>query len=156
MRSAADIMSSDVVTVDPACSIGAAIRLLAELRIRHLPVIDRTGVLVGIVSDGDLTERTADDQTPVADVMTRDVVTASSDDDLARVAEIMADLSLTAIPVVDANGKLTGIISYTDLLREQARIEVLEPPPAFVPPARPYPADHGGSPLGHALPRRRG
>ena len=169
MRNANDIMSKDVVTVGPTSAVGEAVRLLAELRIRHLPVVDAGGQLVGIVSEHDLRERSAGDQTLIADVMTRDVMTVHGDDDLAWVAEIMASLSLTAIPVIDPGGKLAGIISYTDLLREQARlgdepiadgrsehIDVLEPPPDFDAPARPYPTNHGGSPIGHAVPPRRG
>jgi CBS domain-containing protein len=54
---ASDVMTSDVVTVGPETSVGEVARLLVEHRISAVPVVDATGRLVGIVSEGDLIGR---------------------------------------------------------------------------------------------------
>ncbi|UCH36395.1 MAG: CBS domain-containing protein [Armatimonadota bacterium] len=54
----------------------------------------------------------------VGDVMTRDVVTASEDASVAEVAELMQEHNISSVPVLDRAGKLTGIVSEGDLVRE--------------------------------------
>jgi len=118
-----EIMSRRVVTVTPDTTLGEARHLLAEHRIRRLPVmIGRR--LVGIVSDRDVRSASAShDRTPVAQIMTRNVVTATSQMRVDEAARIMLDGRFGGLPVVDG-GELTGIVTETDLLR--ALIDVLE------------------------------
>jgi len=119
-----EIMSRRVVTVTPDTTLGEARHLLAEHRIRRLPVmIGRR--LVGIVSDRDVRSASAShDRTPVAQIMTRNVVTATSQMRVDEAARIMLDGRFGGLPVVDGGGELTGIVTETDLLR--ALIDVLE------------------------------
>jgi len=118
-----EIMRRQLVTVTPDTPLSEARHLLAEHRIRRLPVIAGRR-LVGIVSDRDVRSASAShDRTPVAQIMTRNVVTATSQMRVDEAARIMLDGRFGGLPVVDG-GELTGIVTETDLLR--ALIDVLE------------------------------
>jgi len=118
-----EIMSRQLVTVTPDTPLSEARHLLAEHRIRRLPVmIGRR--LVGIVSDRDVRSASVShDRTPVAQIMTHNVITATSHMRVDEAARIMLDGRFGGLPVVDG-GELTGIVTETDLLR--ALIDVLE------------------------------
>lgn len=128
-------MSTDTVSVSPDDSLATALRLTREHRIRHLPVVD-DGVLVGILSDRDIrlampspievadAERAAMlERTPIAGVMTAEVVTAGELDTVEDAAKSLCRFRIGALPVVDAHGRLRGMITETDVL--QAFAEVL-------------------------------
>jgi len=118
-----EIMSRSPVTVTPDASLGEARHLLAEHRIRRLPVMNGRR-LVGIVSDRDVRSASVShDHTPVAQIMTHNVITATSHMRVDEAARIMLDGRFGGLPVVDG-GELTGIVTETDLLR--ALIDVLE------------------------------
>jgi len=118
-----EIMSRRLVTVTPDTPLSEARHLLAEHRIRRLPVmIGRR--LVGIVSDRDLRSAGASrDWTPVAQIMTRRVVTVTAQTRVDEAARIILDGRFGGLPVVDGD-ELTGIVTETDLLR--AFVDVLE------------------------------
>jgi acetoin utilization protein AcuB len=132
MTTARDLMTGTPVTVTPATTLGEAARILQTLDIRHLPVVDEEGTLVGMLSDRDLRGLT----TPVAldadavavtqpslgarvaSAMSSDVLRVEAEDDVAVVVELMLEYKVGAVPVVDADGALVGIVSYVDVLRE--------------------------------------
>ena len=64
------------------------------------------------------------DATPVRDVMTRDVVTLRPDQPVAEAADVLAGKQIGAAPVVDANGKLVGLLRDEDLIVSEARLHV--------------------------------
>ncbi|MCL7487449.1 MAG: CBS domain-containing protein [Desulfobulbaceae bacterium] len=125
-------MTASPVTVTPDSTVGDASRLLKEYDIRHLPVVDHKGVLVGMVTDRDI--RTAfpsaivdgDDlqlkqdrveKIPVADIMsTRTMVlrTVSTLDDAMLFFDKRA---IGALPVLDEEEKVVGILSFKDLMK---------------------------------------
>ena len=114
-----DVMTSAVVTAEPASTIGAAARLLHEGRFRHLPVV-ANGRLVGIVSDRDLT---AASLPTVGDIMHSHVITTSPGTPIEAAASLLAENKIGALPVVDAStDTLVGIISQTDLFVVLARL----------------------------------
>lgn len=128
-------MTRDPFAVTPAASLSDALRLTREHRIRHLPVVD-DGALVGIVSDRDIrlampSPLTAEDagriafleSTPVSSIMTREVVTAGPYDAVEDAARLLSRHRIGALPVVDAHGRLLGILSETDVLH--AFVELL-------------------------------
>lgn len=123
---AIDIMTNDPRTIREDESVTDALELLEQLDVRHLPVVDDEGNLVGMLSDRDLrplrSERDDEDairraRTPVADVMTSAVVSVTSDAELEEVVELMLEHRIGAIPVVDGEGQVVGIVSYVDVLR---------------------------------------
>jgi acetoin utilization protein AcuB len=123
-----DIMQSKLITIDPTTTLPQAIRLAAERRIRHLPVVDG-GELVGIVSDRDLKQAMASPATSleahelsyllqrltVDHFMTRTVITVRPGLPVAEAARLMLQERISALPVTD-DGRLIGIITETDLL----------------------------------------
>lgn len=130
-----DRMTRDPVAVSPDHSLADALRLTRERRIRHLPVV-AGGALAGILSDRDvrlampspLAEADADRagflaRTPVAEVMTRDVITVGARETVEDAARLLHRHRIGALPVVDAEGALLGILTETDVLR--AFVELL-------------------------------
>jgi CBS domain-containing protein len=142
---AADVMTTDVITVDPDTTVQALATLLAERGISGAPVVDSIGRLVGIISEGDLLHRAeigtarrhrerrrswwldhfASDLAreyvkshgrTVKDIMTRDVVTVTEDTDLADVAALLEAKRIKRVPVM-RDGKLIGIISRANIVR---------------------------------------
>ncbi|MBV9773014.1 MAG: CBS domain-containing protein, partial [Gemmatimonadetes bacterium] len=122
-------MTRDPVTAGPDDSLTHALRLTREHRIRHLPVVDANGTLAGIVSDRDIRlampspfsvadEERVDflERTPVAAIMTREVITTSAGEPVEDAAKLIHRHRIGALPVVDAAGRLEGILTETDLL----------------------------------------
>lgn len=134
-----DIMSRPVYTVHPSDAVEQAAALLAEENVTAAPVLDAGGVLVGMVSEGDLLwHRVPADPTAhlrraaggdgverpktVAEVMSRDPVTTWSGADVADVAEVMLERDVRSVPVVD-DGEVVGIVSRRDILRTVVRTD---------------------------------
>ena len=129
---ARDVMTSDPITLTAQATVEDAADLMRERNIRHVPVVDGRGALAGMVSDRDLgyldLGRVLGDEgidgvrrhlmTPVAKVMTPDVITVGPDDDVGDLVELMLEGRVGAVPVVQGtSGRLVGIVSYVDLLR---------------------------------------
>jgi acetoin utilization protein AcuB len=122
-----DAMTSHVTTVAPTTSVLAALRLLHKDDIRHLPVIDDHGTLVGIVSDRDLTPatRTAPSTSvrgrTVRQLMTSPVRWTRPDDNLVTATRQMLDWHISALPVVE-HQRVVGILTTTDCLHAMLTI----------------------------------
>jgi CBS domain-containing protein len=145
---AMDVMTTDVITVDPDTTVRALATLLAERGISGAPVVDASGRLLGIVSEGDLLHRAEigtarrhrerrrswwlDDFASelareyikshgrtVKDIMTRDVVSVTEDTDLGEVAALLETKRIKRVPVTH-DGKVIGIISRANLVRALA------------------------------------
>jgi len=114
---ARDVMSPDPLTLRPETSVHEAAQMLAENRISGAPVCGEDGSIAGIVSEYDLIARPG---STVRDVMTRDVVSVSDTATVDRVRALLVTQRLKRVPVVDANGRLVGLISRADLVRELA------------------------------------
>ncbi len=122
------IMSKDLVTLNPTQSLYDAEKLFNKHSIRHIPVVEGERI-VGVISRSDLlrisfadlneNEETVDsvvyDMYTIPQVMTRIPVSVESDATVKEVAEMLAKQSFHSIPVVD-NGKLVGIVTTTDLI----------------------------------------
>ena len=130
-RTVADLMQKKVLTIAPGKSLPELERALLRSRVGAMPVIDRSGRMVGIVSRSDvvrqlclersLGEAMADayrDQTDEAFVekSRRDVVTVEPDCPLPKAAQLMVERRIHRLPVVQ-DGKLVGIVSSLDFTR---------------------------------------
>lgn len=128
---ATDIMTSQLVTLSPTSTVREAIRLIEDLEIRHLPIVDE-GKLIGMVSDRDLREyrlpltAELDDpdyasdllETPISQVMRGDVISLDSGESLRTAVDLMLEYGVGAVPVIDRHSEeLMGIVSYVDVLR---------------------------------------
>ena len=124
---AGDVMTPDPETVTPEATVSDAWDLMRERGIRHVPVVDKTGALVGMLSDRDLLivaggllaglDPGRAGASPVVGVMSTDVLAVDPDTDVGDVVAIMLEERVGAVPVVRAGTRdLVGIISYVDLL----------------------------------------
>lgn len=146
-------MQRNVVTASPGDSLREARETMRRRNVHQLPVVSADGMLVGILSDRDIREAilpvrllpgtTEEDlermlaETPVEKIMTRKVVTATLQDALEDAIVLLADFRVNALPVVDRNGRLAGILTRGDVLRAciqamgvgeiSSRLEVLVP-----------------------------
>ncbi len=154
MTTVADLMTRDVVTLSEEDGLSRAMKIFSELPIRHLPVTS-DGTLVGMVSHRDALawsgsaidpSRFADQRiakeahdTFVAEVMITDVVTVPPSATVVEAARTLLEGGFGALPVVGADGKLLGIVSESDLLRQLISDELTGDQPVHAPPvSRPY------------------
>jgi CBS domain-containing protein len=140
----ANLRAPNVITVDPDTSVQRLAELLSERGISGAPVVDSTGSMIGIVSEGDLlhraelgTERRHGPRPAwwlehyasglaqeyvkshgrkAKDIMTRDVVTVTEETDLAEVATLLETHRVKRVPVI-RDGKIVGIVSRSNLVR---------------------------------------
>ena len=114
------IMTRKVTSLSPESSVLEAVNLFTECGFRHLPVLDAAGKLAGVVSDRDvlraMVRNPHSDRTSIASVMVREPVTAAPDMPLADVIDVVIFHRIGCLPILDAAGKLCGIVTTTDLL----------------------------------------
>ncbi len=108
-------MIGEPVTLSPEDRVSDALELMARYRISGVPIVDGDGRLVGILTNRDL--RFHDDvEQPIATVMTsRDLVTAPLGTTLDEARAILGRHRIEKLPVVDADGRLTGLITVKDI-----------------------------------------
>jgi acetoin utilization protein AcuB len=107
-------MTKPPITITEEVSVAEALAVVERRRLRHLPVLDTEGSLIGIVSEKDLLR--AGGQGSVQEVMTRDVITVTEYTALEDAARIMADHKISSLPVM-RDEKLVGMITETDLFQ---------------------------------------
>jgi CBS domain-containing membrane protein len=121
-----EIMSTEIFTLPATATVADAIRVMAERRIRHIPIVDSKGNLEGLVTrhdvmdvmDSTLRDNTArrDPETiTLAEIMTRDVVTVNARANLRRAALFLEEHKFSCLPVM-TEGRLSGIITDADLV----------------------------------------
>lgn len=116
-------MNRDVIVVPPELDLAAAWRLMERERIRHLVVVRGSGV-VGIVSDRDLLARglwrhgrlELDPKLLVVNAMSPAPYTVGPRARVAEVARLMVEKQIDALPVIDAEERVVGLITSTDLI----------------------------------------
>jgi acetoin utilization protein AcuB len=124
-------MTKSPIAVPGETSVGSALALLAPLEIRHLPVTDAEGRLVGMVSERDLhsyytpRKELAGDwafevrvklEEPVSKIMVSPAISVEAGAPLTLAIQRILDHRVSALPVIEGD-KLVGIVSYVDLLR---------------------------------------
>lgn len=128
MSKIADIMSTDVQTIQPQESLRRAAQCMQELDVGALPVCDGERLL-GMLTDRDITVRgIADGLDPdsacVSDIMSPEVDTITVDQDADEAKRLMGERQIRRLPVVDASRRLVGIVSLGDLaVRESGHID---------------------------------
>jgi CBS domain-containing protein len=142
-----DVMASPVISVEPDASIWQAVRIMLQRRISGLPVIDKRGHLVGMVSEGDFLRRAetgtqqrrahwlgfllgpgrlADEYTrshgrKIEDIMTSDPVTVTEDASLDEVVHTMEKRRIKRLPVVRGD-EVVGIVTRANLVHGLAGV----------------------------------
>jgi acetoin utilization protein AcuB len=131
-------MARNPITINPEASVGTALEVMRSKGIRHLPVVDETGLLVGIVTDRDLRHAAlapalegflpvraqrhgrqiarAVENLRVRDVMTWAVVTTTPEAPMLYAALVMVESRVGSLPVVES-GHLVGLLTEQDVLK---------------------------------------
>lgn len=130
-----DAKGRNLISISPGASVFEAIKLMADESIGSLVVLDEQGKLAGIVTERDYARKVivkgrSSKETPVADIMTTDVLTAATDHSVKACMELMTEKRIRHLPVVE-NDEVTAIISIGDLVQaiiadQQEEIEHLE------------------------------
>ena len=101
------------------CNENEAIRAIAERivtkSVNHIVVIDENGKLRGIVTSWDITRAMAEGKKALADIESRDVITAKPDEPLEIASKRMAQHNISALPVIDIEKKVLGIVTSEDV-----------------------------------------
>jgi IMP dehydrogenase len=107
----------DPVTLHADATIGDALRLMRENKIGGIPIIDKSGKLVGILTNRDL--RFEDDpKRKVSEVMTKEnLYTAPEGTDLKKAEQLFKMTKVEKLPIINKQGKLTGLFTYSDILK---------------------------------------
>ena len=148
MKTASDIMTQDVVTVNKNQPISDLAIIFIENHFNGVPVLDNTGKVVGVVTQGDLIEKNKNLHIPtvitlfdavlflesekkfeddlkkltgskIEDIYHKNLITVSPDTDLNEIITLMAEKDIHTLPVLDGD-KLIGIIGKRNIIREMA------------------------------------
>lgn len=112
-----------VVSVGPRQTVTAVVKVLTENRIGAAPVINEVGQLVGIISERDIVRGISERgdtvlTRPAEELMTREVRTCSSEDQLVEIMQVMTLQRIRHLPVLQ-NGTLNGIVSIGDVVKQR-------------------------------------
>ncbi|MBM9605332.1 CBS domain-containing protein [Desulfopila inferna] len=136
---AVNIMTTSVVVVDQEMALVDAAALLAEKQISGAPVVNRQGILVGVVSEKDFLKEMGFGATPsfmqiathclndrscmigrlhnrtIGDIMSRPPISGAAEMTVGAISSIFADKQINRLPIVDADQRLIGMVTRTDL-----------------------------------------
>ncbi len=132
-------MSESIISVSSETPIATAHQVMKKNKIRRLPVIDKDE-LVGIVTIGDVREASPSGATTlsiwelnylwaqlkVADVMSRRVMTVNIDEPIINAAKIMLEHKISGVPVLDADNKVIGVVTESDVFRMLVKSQATE------------------------------
>jgi len=127
-------MTSPAIVITPDTPIPAAMALMREKNIRHLPVVENDR-LIGIISRGDLREASISEainadiyelnfmlnRLAVSKLMSQKVLTVTPEAPIVHAAELMTENKISGLPVADPGGAVIGIVTESDLLRMLVR-----------------------------------
>lgn len=119
MLKAKDIMTKDVVSVDPEATLEDAIRILLSSKISGMPVCDKERRVLGVISEKDIVSFIFSGNvktTKVKEAMSTKITSFPPDADIDKISLTMGEKVIRRVPIIE-NGKLVGIISRRSILR---------------------------------------
>jgi len=149
-RLARDFMTREVISVEKGTSVHEIYRLFLKKNIMGVPVVDKDGLVMGMVTERDLSVREEEIKTPASvnllgsivyledmdkyndhlkkkmgqlavDVMSSPAKTLREDAPIGEVLEFMDNERINRVPITDANNRLCGIVTRTDIIKELIR-----------------------------------
>ncbi|HXG52395.1 MAG TPA: CBS domain-containing protein [candidate division Zixibacteria bacterium] len=109
---AKDIMTRDVITVSPTTTVKQLAMILIKNQISGAPVTDKTGKIVGVVSESDIVSKKGKS---VREIMSRKVISVPADAPVEEIARLMTTHKIKRLPVM-SNGQVLGIVSRADIV----------------------------------------
>jgi len=114
-------MILDPITLSKDALVGEANKVMREYKIGGIPIVDKDNILIGIITNRDLRFQ-RDYSIPVSELMTKDkLITATEGIDLTKAEDILKEFKIEKLPIVDKDFKLTGLITYKDILKKRDR-----------------------------------
>ena len=121
-QSVQNIMTTDVATISPSQTIQEAAQLMSQYNVGAIPVVEN-GHVRGIVTDRDITLRSTaqglNPQTPVSEVMSRNLITGQPNMTIQEAASLMSQNQIRRLPIVE-NNQLRGIVALGDIATNNA------------------------------------
>lgn len=112
-----EVMANDVLTITPDAPLEQAAAEMRLGRVRHLPVVDPKGKLVGMLSSFDVMKGLATKRgAQVVDVMSLRLFSVRDDDAATAAAKLMRTKKIGSLPVLDEKGRLVGLVTESDFL----------------------------------------
>ncbi|MGE8723057.1 CBS domain-containing protein [Leptospira terpstrae] len=114
-----EIMSTPALMQKSTETIETCLDFMLEKRIRHLPITNESGILVGFVSDRDILEKSKSYERdwPVSDIMIKRVLVGSPGSEIRGVTQVLLEERIGCIPVVNDDNHPIGMVTRSDLLR---------------------------------------
>lgn len=122
---AKDIMTVGVITAKPETTIKDAIKLLVEIQISGLMVLDDNNDIVGVVTEKDLLvayDFLGTTQSVIKDFICTDIISVTPDTPMQEISKILVQKNIKRVPVIE-EGKLLGVVSRRDVLRSILGLE---------------------------------
>jgi IMP dehydrogenase len=120
VKRAENVMIFDPITINLEATVAEALNLMSEYKIGGIPVIDKNGILKGIVTNRDL--RFENNRArKITEVMTTNLITTNHQTNLVAAAKILQKHKIEKLPMIDESGKLIGLITYKDITKSKDR-----------------------------------
>jgi len=119
MLKAKDVMTMEVITVDPETTLEKAVSMLVNNKISGMPVCDKDGKVVGMISEKDLLNFIFSgnlNNTKIKEAMSTHIISFPPDADLDKIALVMGEKQIRRVPIIE-NEKLLGIVSRRSIIR---------------------------------------
>ena len=115
-----DVMTKNPKTCSPTDIVEQAAQLMKSEDVGPIPIVGDNDKLEGIITDRDIVLKVVAEgrdpkTTKLSEVMTTDLISCTQDGDVEEMLELMEDNQIRRIPVVDASGRLVGIVSQADI-----------------------------------------
>jgi IMP dehydrogenase len=120
VKRAENVMILDPITIGLDATVADALSLMTEYGIGGIPVIDKSGILKGIVTNRDLRFE-SNRKRKITEVMTTKLITTNHETNLDEAARILRKHKIEKLPMVDEEGKLVGLLTYKDITQTKDR-----------------------------------
>lgn len=106
-----DVMTTNIPVISRESSVNDAAGIMMDKAVNHIPVLDKDGRIAGIVTTWDIAKAVACRYSDLGEIMTTNVITASPEDSVSDAARKMEESNISALPVVDENLRIKGLIT---------------------------------------------
>ena len=119
MLKAKDVMTREVITIDPEVGLEETIARLVNNKISGMPVCDKDGKVVGMISEKDILNFIFSgniNHTKVKEAMSTHIISFPPDAELDKIALVMGEKQIRRVPILE-NGKLVGVVSRRSIIK---------------------------------------